>query len=313
MKNSRGVSLIALIITIIVIIILAAIVMNASSDTINNAQYAGFAQEFGEYTDSFKIDAANVKSATGIRGQQINAAQQYFMAANGFQSIESPSGNSTKNTDQGVAGYAMPVGYVLTNTNVDDSHDKGAAPYILQKILNIGVVSGEGWNMAKMPTTGNVAPTGSDESAEVAYVIRDAKTTYSASSKENVQDGSATHEFYGDSNGKEYHFVTSNGQVFTLPGYPVPQTDGTIEYHIDTQNGHYYVVAGNSGKAPGNTEANKNVNGDYVTNTQPIQASYLKQTHGVDATTGFVINKTEGDDNVATQARRLTSNGTPKN
>jgi len=306
MKNSRGVSLIALIITIIVIIILAAIVMQASSDTINNAQYAGFAQEFGEYTDSFKIDAANVKSTTGIRGQQINTAQQYYMAANGMTNI-APTSGDTPNTKQGVAGYAMPVGYVLTNMNTQDPN---SAKWVLQKILNIG--SGDGWTMTPQADTAtgadaNVHSTGNDESCEVAYVIRDAKTSYAASTQEKVTDGSADKEFYGDSNGKEYHFVTSNGQVFTLPGYPVPQSDGTIEYHIDTQNGHYYVVAGNSGKTPAKT--NLNVNGDAVTNLQPIQASYLEKTHGVNAFTGGSINALNNHGNIAEQARKTNANG----
>ncbi len=123
------------------------------------------------------------------------------------------------------------------------------------------------------------------EKAEVAYVIRDAKTSYAASVQEKTTDGSADREFYGDSNGAEYHFVTSNGQVFTLPGYPVPQSDGTIEYHIDTQSGHYYVVTGNSGKAVDDT----NVNGDVITNTKPIQASYISGLHGIDGYTGTAI------------------------
>ena len=294
MKNSRGVSLIALIITIIVIIILAAIVMNASSDTINNAQYAGFAQEFGEYSDSFKVDAANVKSATGIRGQQISNAQQYYMAANGFTNVGTASGN-TPNSDTGIAGYQMPVGYVLTNS------EQGQAAYVLQHILGIG--SGDAWAMASQAAG---APTGRDESAEVAYVIRDAKTSYAANVKEKAQDGSADREFYGDSNGVEYHFVTSNGNVFTLPGYPVPQSDGSIEYHIDTQNGHFYVVAGNSGKAP--AKGVKNVNGDEITNTKPILASYLTKTHGINAFDGKSINGENGA-NVAKQSRKTGANG----
>ena len=81
MKNSKGVSLIALIITIIVIIILAAIVMSASSSTISNAQYAKFAQEFGEYADQVKLDASNVRLTTGLQGQTINNSQMYFMTA----------------------------------------------------------------------------------------------------------------------------------------------------------------------------------------------------------------------------------------
>ncbi len=274
MKNSKGVSLIALIITIIVIIILAAIVMNASTSTVGNAQYARFAQEFGEYTDQVALDAANIKSNTGIRGQIINNAQMYYMTANGFSRVESG--------DYGIAGYTMPVGYVLTDSQ------NSTFPCVLQNILNIG--SGDATSSRKV------------QNSEVAYVIRDSSITISAQYKDTAsQAGSAAREFYGDSNGTEYHFVTSDGQVFTLPGYPVSQTDGTIEYHIDSKNGHYYVVAGNSGKTPG--AGVTNVNGDLITNTKPIQASYLTTTHGINADG---VAKTA----IATNSRTTAANGT---
>ncbi len=286
MKNSRGVSLIALIITIIVIIILAAIVMNASTSTVGNAQYARFAQEFGEYTDQIALDAANIKSNTGIRGQIINNAQMYYMTANGFSRVETSG-------EWGISGMTMPVGYVMTNT---DSDGTGHYPYVLQYILNIGGATGNGSEIGHL--------SGEGEAAEVAYVIRDSSITISASYKDEtakpaVNDGSAAREFYGDSNGTEYHFVTSNGQVFTLPGYPVQQTDGSIEYHIDSKNGHYYVVAGNSGK----TYGEKNVNGDYVTNKKPILATYISGKHGITAEDG------QPSETIATNSRKVGGQG----
>jgi type II secretory pathway pseudopilin PulG len=305
MRNSKGVSLIALIVTIIVIIILAAIVMNASTSTVGNAQYARFAQEFGEFTDQVALDAANIKSNTGIRGQIINDAQMFYMTANGFSSVE--MSGEQMNTKQGVAGYTMPVGYSLTNyENTTDGKDKGKYPYVLQYILNIGGAKKDG-------ETIGVRASGEGEVAQVAYVIKDSAISSSASYTDEtrnpaVQDGSAAREFYGDSNGKEYHFVTSNGQVFTLPGYPVQQSDGTIEYHIDSKNGHYYVVSGNSGLEIGA----KNVNGSTVTNLKPILAAYLTHVHGIDAITGAYIPE---DDNgevdngyLATLSRRTDKN-----
>jgi len=277
MKNSKGVSLIALIITIIVIIILAAIVMNASTSTVGNAQYARFAQEFGEYSDQVALDAANIKSQTGIKGQIINNAQMYFMVANSITSV-GKSGDGV-----GVAGYTMPVGYVLTNTNT--STDDATYKYVLQSILGIGDVSGEGQTCTTAATATN-NPIVPCEASEVCYIIRDSAITNYTDGKPDQEgaNGQATHEFYGDSNGPEYHFITSNGLVFTLPGYPVQQSDGTIEYHIDTRNGHFYVTAGNSGIAVGQP----NVNGDTVTNKVPILASYLTGTYGVNATTNKV-------------------------
>ena len=226
MKNQKGVSLIALIITIIVIIILAAIVMNSSTDTVGNAQYARFAQEFGEYSDQVALKAADIKADTGIKGQIINNAQNFYMTASGLTTLTS---------GDGATGMTLPVGYVM--------------PESIQEILG---VSGD---------------------SVVAYVINDVNIP----NYESYEDG---RDFYGDSNGKEYHLITSNGQVFTIPGYPVEQSDGTIEYHIDTKDGHFYVVTGNSGK---NVDE-KNVNNDDIDETDPILAADFTPRHGLDST-----------------------------
>ena len=292
MKNSKGVSLIALIITIIVIIILAAIVMNASTSTVGNAQYARFAQEFGEFTDQVALDAANVKSNTGIRGQIINDAQMFYMTANGFTNV------GTSGDEYKIAGYTIPEGYVLTNYNgADNTHQ-----YILQHILNIGITSGD--NHGASIISGD---------RYVAYVIDDGVINNYSQYGHNLANGSAAHEFYGDSNGNEYHFVTSRGDVFTLPGYPVQQSDGTIEYHIDSKNGHYYVVTGNSGldpKAGAGGESVKNVNGDVITNKQPILATYLKESKGIVATTGDRVgNASSGapaNTSISTKSQRIS-------
>lgn len=266
MKNQKGVSLIALIITIIVIIILAAIVMNASTDTVGNAQFARFSQEFGEFNDQVALDAADVKSNTGIRGQIINNAQNFYMVANGFTNV-GYSGDG-----QGIAGYTLPGGYELTNNNSSDATYK----YILQNILRIGLGSGDKYGTTEV----DAGKTCHDVDSQVAYIINDGVITNYEKYGNNNANGSASHEFYGDSNGAEYHFITSDGQVFTLPGYPVQQADGTIQYHIDTKSGHYYVVKGN---ATDLEVGDKNVNGDVITNEMPILASYLTDVHGLDS------------------------------
>lgn len=263
MKNSKGVSLIALIITIIVIIILAAIVMNSSTDTVGNAQYARFAQEFGEFADQIALDAADIKSQTGIKGQIINTAQNCYMVANGFTAL---SGDKIG----GISGFTMPVGYVLTDKQGSDSDNY---MYVLQNLLHLD----------KSNDAGKTLVSGDGKvKAQVAYVINDGKITNYTKYGNNPTNGEASHEFYGDSNGKEYHFITSDGQVFTLPGYPVEQSDGTVEYHINTQSNAFYVVLGN-GASNGLGVGSKNVNGDTITNTRPILASYLTDKHGLDS------------------------------
>jgi hypothetical protein len=269
--------------------------MNASTSTVGNAQYARFAQEFGEFNDQVSLDAANVKSQTGIKGQIINNAQMFYMTANGFTNVISSGDEVNKltddklvgcNTTQGVAGYTMPVGYVLTNYNYksnDPSH-----PYVLQSILNVGQPKYHGSSIIS----------GDDQ---VAYVINDGKISNYNQYGANKENGSASHEFYGDSNGEEYHFVTSRGDVFTLPGFPVQQSDGSIEYHIDSKNGHFYVVVGNSGLVPANGEPGEkitNVNGDVVTNAQPILAHYLWETKGINARTGKRVGTETWDNGV---------------
>jgi type II secretory pathway pseudopilin PulG len=227
MKNSKGVSLIALIITIIVIIILAAIVLSSGGDTTNRAQLAVFTNNFSQYYDRVTMDALNVKQTLGVRSENVNDAQLNYMVANGLKTA-SGDGETTNRT--------MPAGYVL--------------PTSVQKIFN---VSGD---------------------SVVAYVIDDANITgYNAIP--NNSNGSAGYEFYGDTNGEEYHFITSNGHVFTLPGFALPLEDGTIQFYISNEKGAYYVVKGNSSLTVGSST---NINGDKVDEEKPILASTMKST-----------------------------------
>ena len=55
MKNSKGISLIALIITIIVIIILAAIVIGGVFNTPNDAKFANFCQQYDELQTQIQL------------------------------------------------------------------------------------------------------------------------------------------------------------------------------------------------------------------------------------------------------------------
>ena len=107
MKNSKGVSLIALIITIIVIIILAAIVLSSGGDTTNRAQLAVFTNNFSQYADRVTMDALNVKQTLGIRSENVNDAQLNYMVANGLR---------TASGDCETTNRTLPVGYKLPAT-----------------------------------------------------------------------------------------------------------------------------------------------------------------------------------------------------
>ena len=106
MKNQKGVSLIALIITIIVIIVLAAIVMQSSTGTVDEANFAGFAQEVGDYTSAVTTSAASIKADAAVEGVIINDAQKNYMLANGVKAADVKSNAE-------VFGMLVPAGYTL--------------------------------------------------------------------------------------------------------------------------------------------------------------------------------------------------------
>ncbi|MBO5143417.1 MAG: hypothetical protein J6C46_10610 [Clostridia bacterium] len=70
----------------------------------------------------------------------------------------------------------------------------------------------------------------------VAYLITDNKITGYENNKKV--------EFYGNQNGIEAHFITSEGTVFTIPGFEEKQEDGSSKFYITAQ-GNYYIVTDN--------------------------------------------------------------------
>lgn len=259
MRNSKGVSLIALIITIIVIIILAAIVLSAGGDTTNKAQLAVFTNNFSQYYDRVTMDALNAKQTLGIRSENVNDAQLYYMVANGLR---------TASGDVETTNRTMPVGYILPDT--------------LKEIYKV------------------------DDKEVVAYIIDDKNITgYNAVG--NNKNGSAGYEFYGDTNGQEYHFITSNGHVFTLPGFALQVDDGTIQFYISNEKGCYYVAKGNSTLEVGKP----NVNGDVVKEELPIlPVSTMKgNKHGLTASNTELDEFGDaGTDALPNQSDTLTNN-----
>ena len=87
MKNQKGVSLIALVITIIVVIILAAIAFNSSTSTIEKANYSKFVSNIGEVRDAFKKSATEFKGDQAAIGNEITDAQAYNTVAEGSGDI----------------------------------------------------------------------------------------------------------------------------------------------------------------------------------------------------------------------------------
>ncbi|MBR3280488.1 MAG: EI24 domain-containing protein [Clostridia bacterium] len=215
---------------LVLIIPLAFIVLSAGGDTTNKAQLAVFTNNFSQYYDRVTMDALNAKQTLGIRSENVNDAQLYYMVANGLR---------TASGDVETTNRTMPVGYELPDT--------------LKKIYKV------------------------DDKEVVAYIIDDKNITgYDAVG--NNPNGSAGYEFYGDTDGQEYHFITSNGHVFTLPGFALQVDDGTIQFYISNEKGCYYVVKGKSRLNVGQN----NINGDVIKEEYPIDVrETLNKLHGI--------------------------------
>ena len=82
-KNEKGVSLIALVITIIVVLILAAIAFNNSTSTIGKADYSKFVSNITEVQDAITQKAASVKGDAVSNGMQMTDEQAYNYVARG--------------------------------------------------------------------------------------------------------------------------------------------------------------------------------------------------------------------------------------
>lgn len=189
MKNQKGISMIALIITIIVIIILAAIVFIASGDTMSSAQFSTFAQEFGDFQLNFQNDPlADVQLDYGTRGVALTKAQAIWLAS-------SPENNTLPENVVIPAGSHFEELAGAVRNEAGDNLDLGSATVY-------------------------------------CYEITDSQ----------VEGYKADHKFYGDNLGTESHWVTSDGYVFTLPGYPRTVNSENRMY----VSPEYYYVAGDN-------------------------------------------------------------------
>ena len=120
-KNEKGVSLIALVITIIVVLILAAIAFNNSTSTIGKADYSKFVSNISEVQDAITQKAASVKGDAVANGMQITDEQAYNYVARGGKTEDDilPKGripNYTIIEKTADIGIKLPVMKVGTTT-----------------------------------------------------------------------------------------------------------------------------------------------------------------------------------------------------
>lgn len=124
---------------------------------------------------------------------------------------------------------------------------------------------------------------GTYEDAEGTTVNRFA-TCYQI--KDDIMTEYTNKDFYGDANGEETHWVTSDGLVFTLPGFP-RTVDGEERMYINAEL--YYVTTGGTMIVANSTHMDKtdtvSVEGDLTTkgNQSPKDATDVASLKGLDA------------------------------
>lgn len=121
MREEKGVSLIALVITIIVVIILAAIAFNSSTSTIERANYSKFVNNVSEVQGAMNQRAVLVKGMMAAGGAQVTDGQVYNYIAKGGADesdllVEAQVPNYTVIEETADIGIKLPEMKVNTQT-----------------------------------------------------------------------------------------------------------------------------------------------------------------------------------------------------
>ena len=124
-KNEKGVSLIALVITIIVVIILAAIAFNSSTSTIGRANYSKFVTNISEVQSAIRQKMVTVKGMMNANGTQVTDGQVYNYIAKGGTS-ESDILVESKVPDYTVIKKTADIGIKLPSMKVNTPSKTGA-------------------------------------------------------------------------------------------------------------------------------------------------------------------------------------------
>ena len=121
LRDKKGVSLIALVITIIVVIILAAIAFNSSTTTIGKANYSKFVTNISEVQSAIRQKMITVKGTMMANGTEVTDGQIYNYIAKGGTSesdilVESKVPDYTVIEKKADIGIKLPVMKVNTPT-----------------------------------------------------------------------------------------------------------------------------------------------------------------------------------------------------
>ena len=124
-RDERGISLIALVITIIVVIILAAIAFNSSTSTIGRANYSKFVTNISEVQSAIRQKMVTVKGMMNANGTQVTDGQVYNYIAKGGTS-ESDILVESKVPDYTVIKKTADIGIKLPSMKVNTPSKTGA-------------------------------------------------------------------------------------------------------------------------------------------------------------------------------------------
>ena len=121
LRDNKGISLIALVITIIVVIILAAIAFNSSTTTIGKANYSKFVTNISEVQSAIRQKMITVKGTMMANGTEVTDGQIYNYIAKGGTSesdilVESKVPDYTVIEKEADIGIKLPVMKVNTPT-----------------------------------------------------------------------------------------------------------------------------------------------------------------------------------------------------
>lgn len=180
-------------------------ILGPSDALVDESNFAVYVNDLGDYATDVSLITANKKVKLAVMGKLFNDSQLYYMTANGYSEdqVDSTSEKYDENIYNEIYGMIIVKGYKM--------------PDELLEALGYG----------------------EDVKESVAvYEIKDDSYIgkYEKENKFTTVNGGTPNPF-------ETHYVTSNGTVFILPGFPRTQEDGTVNYYI-TPNDYYTISEG---------------------------------------------------------------------
>jgi len=218
MKNQKGISLIALIITIIVIIILAAIVIVRAMGTIDSANKAKFDQEFTDFQQAVVTKGLDIYAKIITAGYTTDSADYFYMAARNLK-VDDMLDDSDPKQFKHLSEDAN-IAAVIKNTSGQDSDNIVEIKEFANVLYNNKTYEFPKWKLVQEPASGSTSA--DDVNGDgVIYCYKIDSTNLEGYMNANKP---SFHGKIGSNNNStpntvESHWITESGKVFTYPGY----------------------------------------------------------------------------------------------